>query len=522
MWLQNHPIIYYTRFHRFVKFKQVAEMEVLIDTNVFIEREGNWVIPEALQELENLLKSDGHTIMVHPLSKEEIRNYGNEDGRERAESKIATYPELSFPKYPKPSNREFRQHVAEGDDFNEQVDNALLFTVYLDRVDYLITEDQGIHEKAADLSISEQVLNIEQGRDRFTENKPAYEGPPSIQPVKVGDLDIDDPIFDSLKQEYGFEEWFARIPERDAYVNWNSDGSLGAILILKPNEAQEIGDDPILPKRERLKICTLKVASQRRGSKTGELLISIAIREAIKHGLEETYLTHRRRPEDYLVQLISQYGFERASDKDNGESVFVKRLTPGPGDDPNPLEANIRFYPSLYDGGDVKKFIIPIQPEFHSRLFPTYEKRHPKLTEFSGEFLSEGNAIRKAYLCHSNSRKVGRGDILLFYRSHDHKEITSICVCDRVEYDVTTVDEVKEIVGRRSVFTEHEIDELVQSPTTVILFKWHFDLENPVHYQVLRDESILSGPPISVVEIDESNYRYIRENGGIDERFIVN
>lgn len=497
-------------------------MDVLIDTNVFIEREGNWAIPDAHQELENLLKSNGHRILVHPLSKEEIRNYENEDGRERAESKIATYPELSFPKYPKPSDSDFRQHVPRGADFNEEVDNALLFAVYRDLVHYLVTEDQGIHDKAEALDIKDQVVTIEEGRDEFTENRPAFEGPPSIQKVKVRELEVEDPIFDSLKTDYGFEEWFASIPDRDAYVNWNPDGSVGAILILKPNEAEEIGDEPTLPKRERLKVCTLKVASGRRGSKTGELLISIAIQEAIQHGLEEIYLTHHQTENDHLVELISQYGFQRASEKANGESVFVKRLTPGPGDDPDPLETNIRFYPSFYDGPEVKKFLVPIQPEYHSKLFPTYEKRQPKLSEFSGQFLSEGNAIKKAYLCHSNIRKVAQGDIILFYRSHDHMEITTLGVCDRVKYDVTSVDEVKEIVGRRSVFNHRELADFVESPTMVTLFKWHFDFENPLHYQLLLDEGILTGPLLSIKEIDNGDYEYIKETGGIDERFIIN
>lgn len=496
-------------------------MEVLIDTNVFIEREGDRVVPEPLQELENLLKTEGHAILVHPLSKEEVQKYENEQGRERAESKIATYPELSFPEYPKPSNTDFRQYITEADNFNERVDNALLFTAFRERVDLLITEDKGIHSKADRLDIGDRVLTIEQARDQFKEGRPAYEGPPSIQNMKVRELDVDDPIFDSLKDEYDFKEWFESIPDRDAYVNWKSDGTLGAILILKMNESEAIGEDPELPRRERLKISTLKVAPQRRGSKIGELLIYISIREAIQHGLEEVYLTHRIQDDDYLVQLISKYGFEKASVMADEEGVFVKRLTPGPGDDPDPLEVNIRFYPSFYGGEDVEKFLVPIKPEFHGRLFPTYEKRHPKLTEFRGRFLSEGNAIKKAYLSHANTRKIEQGDVLLFYRSHDHKEITSLGVCEKVEYGITDADRIEDLVKRRSVFRHREIKEMAESPTTVILFKWHFDLENPLHYQVLLDEDVLSGPPQTIQELGEKAYHFIREEGGIDERFIV-
>jgi len=380
-------------------------MEVLIDTNVFIEREGDRVVPEPLQELENLLKTKGHAIVVHPLSKEEIQKYENDQGRQMAESKIATYPELSFPEYPKPSDTEFREQIPEGHNDNEQVDNALLFSAFRGRVDLLVTQDRGIHSKAELLGLEDRVLTIEQARDRFDDDRPAFDRSPSIEKLQVGELDVDDPIFDSLKQEYDdFEGWFSEIPDRDAYVNWNRDGTLGAVLILKINESEAIGEEPSLPRRERLKVCTLKVAPRKRGSKIGELLISISVREAIQHGLEEIYLTHRIRENDYLVQLISKYGFAKASKESDGEGIFVKRLTPGPGDDPESLEVNIRFYPSFYAGEDVKQFLVPIKPEFHSRLFPTYEKRHPKLAEFSGQFLSEGNAIKKAYLSHANTQ----------------------------------------------------------------------------------------------------------------------
>lgn len=398
-------------------------MRVLIDTNVFIERESNWAISEDLQELENLLKTQGHDILVHPLSKQEIQEYENEEGRERAESKIETYAQLTYPQYPTSSDVGFRQVVSEPDDFNEQVDNALLYSVYEGDVDILVTEDQGVHRKAERLGIEDVVLAIEQGAGYFQEENPEFGGSPSIRKEKLRNLDVDDPIFDSLKREYDFCDWFESHPDREAYVNWNPDGTLGAILILKPNERESIGQEPELPKKDRLKISTLKVAELKRGSKTGELLIDIAIREAIHHGHEEIYLTHRITEDDHLVQLISDYGFQRASEMSNGESVFVKRLTPGPGHDPGPMETHLRFYPSLYDGDQVNKFLVPVQPDYHDNLFSSYEKRQPKLQEFGGEFLSEGNAIKKAYLTNANTRQIEQADLLLFYRSHDHQEI---------------------------------------------------------------------------------------------------
>lgn len=499
-------------------------LQVLIDTNVFIERESDWVVPEPLQELEKLLRRQGHDIVVHGLSKKEIRNYQNDERRERAESKLATYVELPFAEYPTSTDTAFRKEINEAEDFNETVDNALLYAVYSGQVDILVTQDKGIHAKAERLDLTNEVFTIEQAREYFQEETSEVTGPPSINKTRVGELDVGDPIFDSLKEDYpNFTKWFEDHPDRDAYVNWNPDGTLGAILIIKPSEVEDIGDDPSLGKEERLKISTLKVAKNRRGSKTGELLINFAIREAIQHETEEIYLTHHIRENDYLVQLIGEYGFTRSAETSNGESIFIKRLTPGPGDDPGPRDAHVRFYPSYYDGEVVDKFLIPVKPTFHSRLFTSYEKRQPKISEFSGRFFSEGNAIKKAYISKANTRKLKSEDLLLFYRSKDHKSITSLGVCEKVDYDVEEVEEVRDIVGRRTVFTDHEIRGRIDSSSvTVILFKWHFDLSSPLHYQVLLDEEVITGPIQTIQQIDENAYEYIRQAGGLDERFTIN
>ena len=49
--------------------------------------------------------------------------------------------------------------------------------------------------------------------------------------VKFKEVNLDDPFFDSLKADYkGFEEWFSRKSENDAYIQKKDDGSLQAFL----------------------------------------------------------------------------------------------------------------------------------------------------------------------------------------------------------------------------------------------------------------------------------------------------
>lgn len=495
---------------------------VLIDTNVFIEREGPHEVPESLRELLNKLRLQGHSVVVHPESKQEVRNYEYEEGRARGESKIATYEELSFPPYPKEQNTEFRSEVPPGENYNEKVDNALLFAVYKDRVDYLITWDSGLQEKAERLGLDDVVLSPEKGCGTFSEEDDDIPDPPPVTKTTMGELSLDDPILDSLREDYPeFDDWFNQHRGGDAWVNYLPNGTLGAVLFLKPNEAEELGGDPVLPKRDRLKIRTFKVGEPHRGSKLGELLINIAIREAIQHELDEIYLTRYIKDPDYLVQLISDYGFQKASEEENGEAIFVKRLTPGMDDDPGPFETHYRFYPSFHDGPQVTKYLVPIQPDYHRRLFPTYDKRNPTLDDFTGPFISEGNAIKKAYLSHSNIKQIEPSDILLFYRSHDHQELTSLGVCERVHTGLTDADKIKEIVEKRTVYSGHDIDSMANSETLVLLFKWHFDLGNPISYAEMIANDVVAGPIQSITKIDESSYKYIRRNGGIDERFIV-
>jgi GNAT superfamily N-acetyltransferase len=495
-------------------------MDVLLDTNILIHRESDEVVPESLRELQRALQKAGHRLLVHPLSMEEIRNDPDDTRRKRAESRVETYPTLEFPPTPSGTDAEFRDAVPEGRDFNEQVDNALLFAAYEDAVDFLITEDREMHRKALELDIQDRVFDIEEGKEHFAADHPPVRGPAALQQTTLGELDLTDPIFDPLKEQYAeFTEWANSKADRPAWVNYTEEGHLGALLILKLSETENIGADPPLGRKARLKISTLIVDEARWGSKVGELLISIAIRQAITQGHEEVYLTHYIEEPDYLVDLLETYGFRHESNKPDGEAIFLKQLTPPIGTDVEPVELASTYYPTFYDGSDVNKFVVPIQPKYHNRLFTSYADRQPGISEFAGQFHPEGNAIKKAYLSNSTTRKIEAGDLLLFYRSHDHKRVTSIGVCEEVRYGLTDSDEIQRLVGKRSVFSDSEIRELAESETTVLLFSWHFELPTPVSDDQLYENDVLAGPPQVMQEIDEQGYCYIREQGGIDERF---
>jgi len=498
-------------------------MDVLVDTNILIHREDDDIVPESLRDLERELRDAGHRILVHPESAREIYQDPDEDRRESTESRIDAYPKLEFPPKPGSEDKEFRTAVPPASDPNDQVDNQLLFAVYEDEVDFLITQDKGIHRKALDLGLEDRVFNIDDGREYFLEDRPVIHGPAAIQRTTLGNLDLHDLIFNSLKEEYpNFVSWAKSHEDRPTWVNYTEDGSLGALLVIKPEETEGIGVNPSLGRDTRVKISTLKVGPDRHGSKVGELFISIAVREAIHSGINKIYLTHYEEPDDYLVELIERYGFERASEKADGEGIYLKHLTPPVGADLSPIELARQYYPSFYDGPEVSKFLVPVQPQFHDKLFTGYPDRVPPEEERHGEFRPEGNAIKKAYLSNANTRKIEPGDVLLFYRSRDHKQLTSLGICEDVHYRLTETDEVSRIVGKRSVFSEAEINRYTEKETTVLLFLWHFDLENPLSYDHLVEADVLEGPPQVMQELGEQAYDHVREHGGIDGRFARN
>jgi predicted nucleic acid-binding protein len=495
-------------------------MRILIDTNIFIYRENYHIIPSNLQILLKILNDLVVQILVHPLSAHELEKDRNHERSEITLSKIKTYPILDN----SPSlevDQHFPNIVGQTNNANELVDNNLLYCVYKNAVDFMITEDRGIHRKSDRLGISDRVFDIDEALEYFRKQLSVEKvpTPPALKYVPVHNLDINDPIFTSLKEEYDkFLDWWEKISRegRKAWVYFKGD-RLGAILIYKI-EDEAIASKPPLQKKRRLKLSTFKVTYT--GYKIGELFIKNSTTFAINNNIDELYLTHFTKPEDYLVELIENFGFYNVAEK-NGEEVYIKKLVPDE-KTKEPLEISRKFYPSVYDGEGVEKFVVPIRPDYHNRLFTDYQPRQTILPEFEGELIIEGNTIKKAYLSHSRIRKMSEGDILLFYRSVDERRITSLGVIERVYHDIRNPDEIIRYVGKRSVYTKKEIEEIAKKHTKVILFRQHFHLKNPLALDYLRTNNILSGAPQSIVRIPHEKYLQIKRGGGINERFTIN
>ena len=500
-------------------------MRVLIDSNILIYREDNYILFNNIQLLLKILNSvNDIKILVHPLSLEDIKNDKNEIRKKIISSKVLTYQFLE--PYPTPEiDDAFSENFKNIYKTNDKIDISILYTLYKDSVDLLITEDKGIHRKAKKLGLEERVLLIDDAINFFDRFIPKEEqiSPPALKDDLVYNLSIDDAIFDELKKEYPeFPEWFKKIKRegRKCWVYHKDDNAIGALLIYKVEEGP-IPSIPPQPVKKRFKICTLKVIHQ--GYKIGELFIKLAINYSINNNISEIYLTHFTKEEDQLMELISEYGFMKKATLPNGEDVFVKTLLPDKKDLDQLSYEQIdeKYYPIFYDGSKVDKFVLPIYPNFHNRLFIDFLPRQLTLEESCGGFIVEGNAIKKAYISQRNIKNIKKGDIMLFYCVRPIKKLTSLGVVEAAYPGVNDSNEIMKLAAKRTVYSPEEIDRM-KKPVLVILFRHHFHFKNPLTLRLLKETGILPSAPRSIRKITHENYIQIKEHGEIDGRFTVN
>ena len=241
-------------------------MKVLLDTNIIIHREASHVVNQDIGILFKWLDRTHCEKLVHSKSIEEILKNKNTATVETFKIKVQNYEVLQNPS---PMAEEVLAVSKKMDSTeNDSVDTILLNEVFCNRVDLLITEDKKIHTKAAALDISDKVFNI----DRFLE-KIFSENPElvnykvlNVQKVPFGKIDLNDPFFRSLKDDYeGFDKWFLRKYDESAYITINSNnGKLLSFLYVKKEDETENYSDitPPLPPKKRLKVGTFKVISK--------------------------------------------------------------------------------------------------------------------------------------------------------------------------------------------------------------------------------------------------------------------
>jgi hypothetical protein len=134
-------------------------MRLVVDTNIAIALDP--LAPEDLEsgtssavDLVRLAVEGGHTLFVHPASDADVDRDSDIQRREARRLLLRKYPTLSGPPEIPFGIESFVGSPAVNS--NDWVDNQLLAAVLGDAVDYLVTEDDGIHRKACRRELSRE------------------------------------------------------------------------------------------------------------------------------------------------------------------------------------------------------------------------------------------------------------------------------------------------------------------------------------------------------------------------------
>ncbi len=237
-----------------------------------------------------------------------------------------------------------------------------------------------------------------------------------------------------------------------------------------------------------------------------------------------------------MISLLTAFGFEITRTREDGEFVIEKRLfSREPLHVPEGesiLHFDMRVYPRFYDGEHVRKFVVPIRPEFHTVLFPEIAEATPSPLFPENKFFfgrggdqdrTPGNTIRKVYICRSPTRTLMAGDILLFYmsKSEDHARsqcVTSIGVVERCQLACDGI-ELSRFVGRRSVYSQdslNSLDATPESPVLVIDFLLNAHFQSPIRLnELIRIGVFNRSPSQSIKKLSQEAYSAVLEKSAL-------
>lgn len=342
------------------------------------------------------------------------------------------------------------------------------------------------------------------------------------------DLNHQDPFFDSLKADYiEFPSWLAKKAKNGerAYVLYDQHHNIEGFMYLKEDDdAEDI--TPQLPAGRHLKIGTFKFESK--GTLRGQRFLKKAFDHAFSTNSDDIYVTVFEKHK-HLVKLFQTYGFYVHGEKEtqNGkEYVYARSLHDVCGD-------ILLDYPKIISH-DVKKYLLAIYPDFHTKLFPD-----SRLVIESPDIIkdvSHANSIHKIYICGMQSvMNMRRGDIIVIYRTGDNVAparyravVSTLCVVESVKMidEFQNESDFIEYCSRFSVFSQSELQDIFrrrQYPY-IVRFTYNVSLPKRPNRGMLIDHVGLNGSTgfrWGHFELSDAQFNDILELGCVDESFII-
>lgn len=507
----------------------MAGSRLLLDTNIFIALEDPKIVPTHVAALAQKASLHGLSLFLDEACVEDIKRDRNPERRATTLSKLSKFPLLADV-----AHRSLETQIArfgQARDNNDRCDALLLDTLELGVVDFLVTEDAGIHRRAEKAGLRGRVLTVQEALTWVQRTyEPKEFSLPYIVAHKAHQISLDDPLFESLREDYpGFDAWFAgcRRDHRDCWTV-EIDGQLAGLVIRKvETHAQAL---TVHPGPRILKICTLKMKTEFQGEKFGEQLLKKVLWFAQGNGYDLVYVTVFPKHE-LLISLLQTYGFEITKKLDRDELMMERPMLTGAlpplADARGALAADFKTYPRYFDGDAVQKHVVPMQADFHRILFPEIADT-PTLPLFpldsylmrtgGGQDRTPGNTIRKVYVCRSPIRSLSSGDLLLFYLSKTgdlarSQTLTTVGVVEQVRL-ADSATELLRLVGRRSVYSRETLESMrpsAESPVLVIDFILNGHFAPPVTLDYLLERGVfVERPPQSIKRLRPEAYEVLK------------
>lgn len=507
-------------------------MKALLDTNIIIHRETSNPRDLSIGTLFKWLDKAKYEKCVHPITVEELNRNSNGNTVSSFNVKIQSYTILQTIA---PLHKNVEKISSENDSSHNDInDTRLLNEVYQDRVDILISEDKKIHQKAKLLGIEDRVFTIDSFLEKVVSEHPELIDYKvlAVKQELFGNIKLDDPFFDSLKEDYpDFEKWFNKKSEEKAYMTYNNGRVLSFLYLKVEGPEENYGDiTPVFPRKKRLKVGTFKVVSN--GVRLGERFIKIIFDNAIANKVDEIYVTIFERTEEQirLISLLEEWGFYKFGQKGTGgEFVFVRDFTKKV-DLLNPKKT----YPFI--STTTRIFLIPIYPKYHTELLPDSFLK----TESPESFIENEphrNAISKIYISRSIQRDIVCGDILIFYRTapsgkpaYYNSVITTIAIVEEKIDEIKNEEDFLVKARKRSIFTDEYLKEFWNynpkyRPFLIrFMSVYSFEIGSRLNRKQLLDMNIISGEENELrglKEISREQFCVILKEARVNDSFIV-
>jgi hypothetical protein len=198
----------------------MAGFKLLIDTNVIIGLEDPQPVQRSLADLVRLSAEHNVGLFVHGANYEDVNRDSDAGRRAVTLSKLEKFQQLRT--IPVLDSTALVARFGSIKTNNDRSDVRLLAALDAKAVDFLVTEDVGLHRRADRPGLAGSVLTVNEALEWLTQTF----GQKSVSLPYVSErlayqIPTNNAVFDSLRADYsGFDEWFdkCRQQHRDCWV----------------------------------------------------------------------------------------------------------------------------------------------------------------------------------------------------------------------------------------------------------------------------------------------------------------